>query len=130
MDFTGTQGQSSEILSTEGLIRAGLPELGLIGNKTPRITGKRSSGTLASPTAISKDYSMLELNAYGYAGFSFNERASIEMRASEHWTSIFNGSHIRFMTTPIGHSLMREQMRLVGSGYLGLNNSNPTVPFM
>jgi hypothetical protein len=82
------------------------------------IIGRRSAGTLASPSAISSNQNLLQIQGYGYGatGYSSASRVQISFLASENWTDTAQGTNIRFNTTPIGSTTIAERMRIDDAG--------------
>lgn len=127
--FTTANTQSFEITPNDGFLKSASPDLELTGSGAPQVRGKRSGGSLTSPYEVSTNSVLLDLIGAGYNGSYFADRASISMRASQFWTGAANGTHIRFSTTANGTTSLQERMRLTSGGSLGLNTTNPNVPF-
>lgn len=62
-----------------------------------------STGTLASPAALSANDLMLDVRARGYDGTSFSfDAANLRMYAAEAWTSTKHGTIVDIWATPLG----------------------------
>ena len=89
--------------------------------------GRKSRGTLSSPSGISSGDTIASLLARGYTSggaFSGNVGA-ISIVAAEAFTSSANGTNITFATTATGATSRTERMRIDSSGNVGIGMSSP-----
>lgn len=68
----------------------------------PNFIGKRTRGTIASPTAVTNNTRLFEMGGRGHDGTSIGNqnRAGIIMSATETWDASGNGTKILFRVTP------------------------------
>ncbi|AWV98018.1 hypothetical protein [Arcticibacterium luteifluviistationis] len=128
--FTGTNAQSFEINPHTGTLNSSSPNLYLRGNSTPLIRGLRSNGILSSPTAVQVGQSLIEISGSGYvSSATYIGSVAIRMSATENWAASKYGSKIGFFTSENGMGGIYERLSISDKGYLGLNNTDPGVPF-
>lgn len=97
-------------------------------NISPKYIGRRSQGTMASPTAVTNGNYLLDIQAAGYGATGFSStRASISLATSENWTDTAQGTQILFSTTGAGTTTMSERMRITSSGNIGIKTQNPAA---
>lgn len=89
------------------------------------ITGYRTRGTVAAPTAILAGDSITNYSGRGYNGTAFSGGGGIDIFAEENFTAIAGGTYISFLTTSIGATSETEKIRLTANGFLGINTSTP-----
>ena len=90
---------------------------------------QRYNGSLSSKTAVLTGDALLNLQGGGYftpTSFTF-ERARIQFRASQNWSSGNNGTRINFSTTPNGSTTLTEKMVIDHNGNIGIGNTSPTA---
>ncbi|MDR3448786.1 MAG: tail fiber domain-containing protein [Alphaproteobacteria bacterium] len=89
--------------------------------------GRKSEGTLTSPTQVLANEALTGLYGEGYTSGSAFSAATVDVRlwAAENYTSTANGSYITFDTTPIGTTAKAEVMRIDSTGYVGIGTTNP-----
>lgn len=98
------------------------------GSNTANLSGFRSAGTAAAPTAITNNASLLSLRGLGYNGIDFNAiNGIISINASEDFTPTANGTSILFQTTTNGTTTIAERMRINHNGNVGIGITNPTT---
>lgn len=92
-----------------------------------QITGRRSGGTAAAPTAVLADYGLVALAAMGYGttGYSAAGRATIQAAASGVWTDTSQGTYWHFNTSATTTAVSLERMRLDSQGALGIGTTSP-----
>lgn len=101
------------------------PDLILTSTNIPELRGQRSAGTLAAPTAVTNNSTLLQVNAFGHTGSGFVNSSQIRFASTELWSAIARGSNIEFSTTKNGTTSFSEKMRLTGDGYLGIGTATP-----
>src|SRR5262249_19172551 len=91
------------------------------------LIGRIAGGTRAAPTATGNSDSLLFLGGRGHTGSAFasSSKASIDLQASQAWTSTANGARIRFLTTTNGTSTVTERMRIENDGNVGIGSISP-----
>lgn len=105
---------------------------GTVANSTAangtRLSGARSRGTLAAPSATLSGDVFLRIIAKGYGatGFPTSARTWVDFFATENWTDTAQGSAISFNTTITGGVSQGERMRIHGNGYVGIGVAAPT----
>jgi Chaperone of endosialidase len=92
---------------------------------TPDIVGRRSNGTLATPTAVTAGSALLSLRGDGHTGSGFEESASIVLRANEAWTPTATGSTIEFITAANGTTSRQTRLFIDDDGQVGIGTSIP-----
>ncbi len=92
------------------------------GNK---IAGRRARGSLASPTAVAANDTLLALRAQGWtsAGSFGALVGAININAGESFTSTAQGSYIDFRTTPTGSATIATAFRIGPSGQWGIGGA-------
>src|SRR5581483_4792868 len=71
-------------------------------NAGPIIAGRRSEGTVLSPTAVTSGDYLARIGGYGYTGSTFYLGAYAAPIASENWGSTNNGTGYAIFGTPTG----------------------------
>lgn len=91
--------------------------------------GRRAGGTLASPSAVSNDYTLVAIvgRGYGATGFSPLSRGALTVRAAETWSDTAQGTKMLFFTTLIGTSNAVERARFTDAGRLGIGTNAPAA---
>lgn len=99
------------------------------GVAVPNITGQRSDGTSAAPTALPNGAWMMSIYGRGYngSGYSTNASAAITFGAAQDFTPTANGSNIQFYTTPLNSIFPAERMRINHNGNVGIGLINPAT---
>ena len=99
------------------------------GVAVPNITGQRSDGTSAAPTALPSGAWMMSIYGRGYngSGYSTNASAAITFGAAQDFTPTANGSNIQFYTTPLNSIFPAERMRINHNGNVGIGLINPAT---
>lgn len=88
--------------------------------------GRHARGTVALPTALQADDSLVSLNGRGYGTTAFSAgRAIITGRAGEIWTDTAQGAYWSFFTTTNTTAVATESMRLDDKGNLGVGTTSP-----
>lgn len=91
---------------------------------------KKARGTEGSPTVILNGDEIGFLKFRGYdgssGGFNTNDETEIGAIAAENFSSSSNGSHLIFMTTPIGTTNGIERMRISQNGNVGIATTTPS----
>ncbi len=94
----------------------------------PVISGRRASGTSASPTAVSSGLNLLLITGQGFNGSGFSgDGATISLRTSQNWNTTNNGSQIVFSTTPNNSTLLLDRMIIANDGKVGIGTSSPAT---
>jgi hypothetical protein len=94
----------------------------------PVISGRRSSGTSVSPTAVINNSNLLFLTGQGHNGTAFtSDRATIAFSASQNWNSTSNGAQMIFSTTPNGTFTLLPRMIIANDGNVGIGLTNPAT---
>lgn len=92
------------------------------GVAVPNITGQRSDGTSAAPTALPSGAWMMSIYGRGYtgSGYSGNFNSAITFGAAQNFTPTATGSNIQFYTTPLNSIFPAERMRINHNGFVGI----------
>lgn len=92
------------------------------GVAVPNITGQRSDGTSAAPTALPSGAWMMSIYGRGYtgSGYSSNFNSAITFGAAQNFTPTATGSNIQFYTTPLNSIFPAERMRINHNGFVGI----------
>ncbi|MEZ4904819.1 MAG: hypothetical protein R2822_25250 [Spirosomataceae bacterium] len=100
------------------------------GVAVPNITGQRSNGTSAAPTALPNGAWMMSIYGRGYngSGYSTNASSAITFGAAQDFTPTANGSNIQFYTTPLNSVTPAERMRIDHNGNVGIGIDTPVAP--
>ncbi len=89
---------------------------------------RRARGTVAVPSAVTTDDSLISLNGRGYGATAFSSgRSIITGRAGENWSDVAQGAYWSFFTTTNGTITASESMRLDNLGNLGLGTTSPST---
>lgn len=93
-----------------------------------QITTYRAKGSEATPTEVVANDALYKAGCRGYTGSAWtNNRGDIRMFAAEDFSVVGQqGTYMTFHTTPIGSTTLTEQVRLLGTGFLGLGNTPAT----
>ena len=110
-------------LATSPFLHAGADPRGVLelegyGNGSPAgITAKRARNDFTIKERVASGDRLFFVDAYGYngTGFPTNPSASIEIDASENWTSSANGASIVFKVTPPGSTTSSQVLSLNGT---------------
>lgn len=99
------------------------------GVAVPNITGQRSNGTSAAPTALPNGAWMMSIYGRGYngSGYSTNASSAITFGAAQDFTPTANGSNIQFYTTPLNTTSTFERMRINHNGNVGIGTNSPAT---
>jgi len=99
------------------------------GVAVPNITGQRSNGTSAAPTALPNGAWMMSIYGRGYngSGYSGNYNSAITFGAAQNFTPTANGSDIQFYTTPLNTVSPQERMRINHNGNVGIGTNSPAT---
>ena len=97
------------------------------GVAVPNITGQRSNGTSAAPTALPNGAWMMSIYGRGYngSGYSTNASSVIAFGAAQDFTPTANGSNIQFLTAPLNTTSPLERMRIDHNGNVGIGVTDP-----
>lgn len=87
------------------------------------IDAQRYRGGMLSPDALSSGDTLFYINAYGYNGSAMTStpRATLEINASENWSTTANGTYFSVQVTTNASTTMNEVVRmgnLAGQAYL------------
>lgn len=87
------------------------------------VLGYRSAGTIASPSAVAADRTLLGMAAFGYGatGWLAAETGSILIQSSAQFTDASAPTRIVFLTTPSDSVTQVERMRIDATGNLLLS---------
>ena len=93
----------------------------------PGFASFSSRGTAASPTATGVDdfIGFYGARGYGATAYASASKARIGFHAGENWTDSAQGTYIEFDATPNGSTSLDVIMRLMGSGNVGIGETNP-----
>lgn len=99
------------------------------GVALPNITGQRSNGTSAAPTALPSGSWMMSIYGRGYtgSGYSSNYNSAITFGAAQDFTPTATGSNIQFYTTPLNSISAAERMRIDHNGRVGIGTNSPAT---
>lgn len=86
----------------------------------PVFLGRRSKGSIGSPTAITATYIFGGLEGQGYDGSAYAEAATLVLRATENWSGSAHGSQIDFYVVPSTTTTLTLSMTLNDVGQLQL----------
>jgi hypothetical protein len=79
------------------------------------LIGRRAQGTPASPTAVSTDHQLVDLEGRGYDGTNYSStQGSVSVFAAESWTPAAHGTFLSFGCTPLGTTALAECLRITG----------------
>lgn len=94
----------------------------------PGIVLRRSSGTMAAPTALALNDVFGNYGGIGYGatGYASANRAAIKFNAAEAWTDANQGSYITFHTTTAATTTTSEVMRIDDTGQVGIGGTPTT----
>lgn len=100
------------------------------GVALPNITGQRSNGTSAAPTALTNGSWMMSIYGRGYNGSGYSNlfSSAINFGAAQDFTPTANGSNIQFYTTPLNSVSSAERMRIDHNGNVGIGTNTPGFP--
>lgn len=87
----------------------------------------RANGTIAAPTTLLTDDIIGGLLARGYSGAAFTSvsNGGIYIKSGETWSGGTTGTYITLETTANTTNTRTEKMRILGSGYVGVNEIAP-----
>ncbi len=91
------------------------------------IFGRKSGGTISSPTASANGEALLSLIGQGYTGSAFGNSGDIEVQAEGAPSSGSTPGRLVFFTTPSGSTTLSERMRIDATGNVGINTAAPNV---
>ncbi len=91
----------------------------------PYVSGVRSRGTTAAPTALTANNVMLAIDGFGYDGTGNANQVGISFRSSEIWNATDKGSRITFDVTQNGTTTKAEVMRIENDGRVGIGDTTP-----
>ena len=91
----------------------------------PYFSGRRARNTRASPGAVQADDTLMRYGGAGYDGSAFPgaNKAILEFKAAEAWTTSAQGTYITFSTTPTGSTTTAERMLITSVGNIGVRTS-------
>ena len=89
------------------------------------ITGYRTRGTVAAPTAILAGDNITNYSGRGYDGTNFLGGAGIDIFAEENYTPVAAGTYLILQTTSIGAIIESEKARLTANGFFGIGTNTP-----
>ena len=92
----------------------------------PSLMHQSARGTIASPTALSKNDRISTLFGYGYSD-AYTSSAKIEMIADENFAAGSSPGAITFYTTPNASTTLAERMRIDNTGNVGIGTTNPSA---
>lgn len=84
---------------------------------------RAASGTQASPTQTTANFSVGDVIARGYDGTTYRDTAIIGFDTEASVTSTSSPGRITFATTPTGAVAVTERMRIYASGGVSINNT-------
>lgn len=92
--------------------------------------GRKSRGTLSSPTAVLIGDTLAKFSAAGHNGTAYSaETGSVNFVAAEDWTATANGTYLSLSTTPVGVTSPLERIRITPDGKIGVKTSSPIADF-
>lgn len=91
----------------------------------PDLTGRKSSGTLAAPTAVPTNNALLVLRGDGHDGSAFAFGSAILLRSAEAWSPTAHGSEIQFNTVANGTTAPDTRMTIASAGNVGIGTTGP-----
>lgn len=97
---------------------------------TPRINVRNSRGSLAAPAAVQSGDYLCSLSGQGHNGAAANPwkyGASIDVAATESWSSSGNGAALRFSTTANTTTSNLIRMTIDHDGQVGIGTSSPSA---
>lgn len=126
-----SNGQSVEITpNSSTTASSSADDIVLRTSGTPNIVGIKFGGTLASPTSVAANITLLSINGRGYNGSVFTiNKALIDFQTSEAWTTTANGTKIMFGTTSNGSINLLTRMTIDNNGFVGIGTSTPVSLF-
>jgi len=91
--------------------------------------GRRSSGTLGSPSALASGDVITAFTGFGYGstGYSSGGRVSIQLKTAEAWTDTAQGTQVSFFVTPNTTATAVETFRFDNTGHLLTTASAPSI---
>lgn len=98
----------------------------------PSLAFRAANNTAASPTALTSGQNIGQVSSFGrYDGSSYTTAVAVAMRflAAEAWTNLAQGTHIAFLTTPIGDvvSNIAERMRITSVGDIAIGRTTASA---
>lgn len=123
--YSSAAAQSVEIIPGKSIHSGVISDVTLRSTGTPEIKGQRSSGSIDSPTAVTDNSILLELNGTGYNSTVFANSARIRFSSSEGWNNLVRGSRLQFFTTQNGTTALAEKMRIDHNGNVGIGTISP-----
>jgi hypothetical protein len=92
------------------------------------ITGWRTRGTVASPTATLLSDVLMAVRGGGYGATTFSgTQGTIAIQAAENWTDTAQGTSITFQTTPTGSTTASAVFKMGGSSITVGSGTNDAV---
>jgi hypothetical protein len=95
------------------------------------ITGRRSRGSLASPSALQSNDGIFSIVGRGAAGSgSFGgtaSGASIDMYAAENFTTTQQGTYLTLATSSLSTTSRLERLRVTATGHVGIGTTAPST---
>ena len=90
------------------------------------IRARRARGTIAAPTAVVADDTLVALRGFGYNSAAFSGRCvGIEMAAAETFTATATGTYMAFHTCASTTTTNSEKVRILGNGNVGIGTTGP-----
>jgi hypothetical protein len=120
-------------LTSEGNLTVGSDAYTSISNTaygagvTPYTILRRSSGSMASPTAVSNGMSLGVYDWRGYDGATFRQAANIEAFVDNVSGASDMPGRLVFSTTADGAATPTERMRITSAGNVGIGTTAPTT---
>jgi hypothetical protein len=89
--------------------------------------GRAARGTGASRSALQSGDQIVELSAHGYGatGYSSSGRGHVRFEADGNWTDASQPTRLVINVTPSASITPVEAMRILNSGYIGINYNAP-----
>ena len=90
------------------------------------IRARRARGTIAAPTAVAANDTLVALRGFGYNSTAFSGRCvGIEMAAAETFTATATGTYMGFHTCASTTTTNSEKVRILGNGNVGIGTTSP-----
>lgn len=92
----------------------------------PNIIGVAANGSLAATTGVLEGFTLLRLDGSGHDSIGLTaSRARINLDAAEDWTTMANGTRIRFYTTATGATFQQLRLTIEPDGRVGIGTQTP-----
>lgn len=86
-----------------------------------------ANGTSSAPSATLVNDVLGTIDFDGYSGTAFFDGIKIQCIASENWTGAAQGNYLSISGIANGSTALTERIRMTGNGFVGINNTNPTM---